>query len=140
MIPLFGVWFVRLIDPLLGLHVGASLAIFLASPAGPFRRLAAFTLGASSCALVLSFERAEWLATIVCILIVLYFRRKQILKIYARLAAVLLVLVLGLTLLGTLFKGFSVGLADALAERMIGYTREQLFDPQNSLQRVRLLE
>ncbi|HEX2775341.1 MAG TPA: O-antigen ligase family protein [Candidatus Acidoferrales bacterium] len=140
MIPLFGVWFVRLIDPLLGLHVGASLAIFLASPVGFVRRLAAFTLAATGCALVLSFERAELLAAIVCVLVVLYFRRKQLLKIYARLAIILVVSVVGLTLLGSLFKGFSVGLADVLIARMIDYTRQQLFDPQNSLQQLRLLE
>jgi hypothetical protein len=131
---------VRLLDPVSCLHVAAAFALLVSSGVGESRRLVITTFVLTGAVLILSLERAEWLATIVCVLVILYLCKQNRVATVLRLGLSLAVIIVTFVALSWFFQKLSLDLDEVFLDRMIGYTQEQLLDPQNSLQELRLLE
>lgn len=139
-INILGSWFVRLFDPIQALFVAPAVVFFLVLPPEKLRRLSVITLTVGVVALVLSFERAEWIATIVCVAGIVYFARKRTGNTLRRVALAFGAVSVALLLISRFFEDLSLSLDTILSSRLIDYTQQQVFDPRNSLQMVRLLE
>jgi hypothetical protein len=134
-----GFWFLKLLDPLLGLSLAPAFGILFLAPEGKLRSLAIITLGIASAVLILALERAEWLATLGCLLVASRLVKQNRSTILHRVAIILGTLAVIIVVVSALLQSVSLDLGDVFQSRL-DYTQQQAFDPQNSLQMLRLLE
>lgn len=135
-----GLSFVRPIDPVAGLHACIAFTLFLVLPPGKLRRFAIVTAGVTSAVSILGLFRSEWIASFVCMAVVLYITRDRLKGLRKSLLSALAVLIAAFALLWFVFARQSIQLGDLLSNRIFDYTEQQAFDPQNSLQALRILE
>jgi hypothetical protein len=135
-----GASYTKLIDPIQGLGFVMALVFVLVLPASRLRRLAIVTVAVTGAVQVLSLERAEWIATLLSFAAVMYVLKSRATRAFFRTAAVLVPCAALALLVSITLKKDSLSLGEILRTRTVDFTEQQLFDPRNTLQAVRLLE
>ena len=135
-----GYSFTRLIDPVSGLHVAIAFIVYWSGVGARLRVVSLLALATATSVLILGLMRSEWLGTAVCIALVLGWSRRRASRVLRQVVVVLGVLALSWVSLSLFFEKVSLNLGEMLSDRLISYSREQMFNPQNSLQILRLLE
>lgn len=135
-----GVWFIRLIDPVSGLFVALAFAILCAGARGVLRTNAIVVSVVTASVSLLGLMRSQWLASSVCIVATLYMLRTRIRSLIHGLLVFCGVALAVIVVLSLSLQISSLSIRDLLLGRAVDYTRQQVFDPQNSMQMLRLLE
>lgn len=122
--------YVRPIDPVTGLFVTIAIILYLF---GVHRRLALVTTGAAGAVSLLGLTRSEWIASMVCILMLFILAKRQLLR---QMIYVLITIGLAMYALTVAVPDFG----EFLQARLIDYTVQQVDAPTDELQQLRILE
>lgn len=134
-----GYAFTRLFDPVTGIHAAIAFALYWNVAQGWLRRLAVLVMGVGVTVLILGLTRAEWIGTVICIILVVAGGKKPAHGMRHVLTALGVLVISGIAL-SLFFQKTTLDLGDVLATRAFTYTQQQLFDPRDSRQDLRLLE
>lgn len=122
--------YVRPIDPVAGLFVPIAFILYVF---GVHRRLSLWIVAIAGAVSLLGLTRSEWIASVVCLLMLLGFTRRRMLR-QALLA--LLTLALAAWILTAAVPEFG----DFVQTRLFEYTAQQVDNPSDELQALRILE
>lgn len=123
--------YVRPIDPIVGLFVAIAFILYLF---GVHRKLAIAVMGVAGTVSLLGLTRSEWIGSAACFVMALVFSGRQKLVRQAFLAV--LTIAVGLCALILAVPGFG----PFVENRLIDYTVQQIENPANELQELRILE
>lgn len=135
-----GFEFTRLFDPIQGLYLAPAFSFVLVLLSGRLRRVSALMLLVGSLVLALGLERGEWIASIICVFVVICLVRKRAADVFRRVTIGLAAIAAVGALMSMFLRNLPMSLGTILLDRLVGYTEQQVLDPRNSLQAVRFLE
>jgi O-antigen ligase len=123
--------YVRPIDPVVGLFVAIAFILYLF---GVHRRLAIAVMGVAGTVSLLGLTRSEWIGSAACFVMALAFSGRQ--KLLRQVSLAFLTIAIGLYALILAVPGFG----SFIENRLIDYTVQQIENPANELQELRILE
>jgi O-antigen ligase/polysaccharide polymerase Wzy-like membrane protein len=123
--------YVRPIDPVAGVFVAIAFILYLF---GIHRKLAVAVMGIAGTVSLLGLTRSEWIASTACFVMALVFSHRQKLLRQAFLA--IFTIGVGLYSLTLAVPGFG----QFIENRLVDYTVQQIENPANELQELRILE
>lgn len=126
-----GFSYVRPIDPVVGLFVAIAFILYFY---GIHRRLSIAVMAIAGTVSLLGLTRSEWIASVACFMMALIISRRHILLQ----RVVLAVLTVGVGICSLILAVPSFGLF--VENRLVNYTAQQIADPANELQALRILE
>jgi hypothetical protein len=129
-ISIANVTFIRPIDPLMGFFAAVAFVLYTHNIC---RRRAAAVMGLGAAVCLLGLIRAEWIATLVTVVLALFLR--------GRVPASKVILPVAVLAVGALLVNAVIpGLSDIAERRLIDYTAQQMNDPQTEVAQTRILE